>query len=308
MNAQWVERSMRLEVIIEDGKCNGEYALAAARKLVEEDDVRVIYGGSCSDETLGMAPYTEENRVLLLSPLSSSDEITGAGDYVFRNFPTNSAQMDAMIDFLQPKGLRRFALLTADTDYAQDLRRSYLEDLPNIGGQIVADEVVAEGITNVDAEAARIAASMPDAVIVLPQTIPAARLFVTALHNAGVTAQGIGSDVVGLPETIAAYGKFLPGYYVPAGVFKSEGDAEFIAMQDDTDCDTGSYCAAAYDGVFLLGEALERCGDRDTNCMRDFLYSTQNWEGKYFGSISFDENGDIAGSFRIYRIEGGGDA
>ena len=305
INEEWADQDKRLEVVFEDGKCNSDDALAAARKLVEEDDVRVIYGGTCSDETLGMAPYAEENRVLLLSPLSGSDAISVAGDYVFRNYPSNSAQVDAMIAFLQPRGYRKFALLTTKTEYAQDLRRSYLEDLPGIGGEIVADEVVADDATNVDAEAGRIAAALPDAVIILPQTIPAAGLYAAALHNAGVTAQGIGNDVAGVPETIAEYGEFMKGYYLPAGTFKSEGEAKFVALQDETDCDVGYYCATTYDGVFLLRDAIERCGDKDTNCIKDFLYETQKWEGRFYGSISFDENGDISGSFWINQVEGG---
>ena len=147
----------------------------------------------------------------LLSPLSFSDAISVAGDYVFRNYPSNSAQVDAMIAFLQPRGFRKFDLLTTSSEYAQDLRRSYLEDLPGIGGEIVADEVVADDATNVDAEAGRIAAALPDAVIILPQTIPAAVLYSAAMHNAGVTAQGIGNDVAIVLETIAEYGECHEG-------------------------------------------------------------------------------------------------
>ena len=107
MNAAWDQRGKKLEIVIEDGKCSAKDALAAARNWCRTRGIRVIYGGSCSSETLGMAPYTEEQRVLLLTPLSSSDEISGAGDYVFRNTVANSSEVDAMISFLRPKGSGR---------------------------------------------------------------------------------------------------------------------------------------------------------------------------------------------------------
>ena len=44
----------------------------------------------------------------------------------------------------------------------------------------------------------------------------------------------------------------MKGYYLPAGTFKSEGEVKFVALQDETDCDVGYYCATTYDGVFLL--------------------------------------------------------
>lgn len=304
LNTEWAARNLRLEVVFADGECNAEAARAAAQRLVEEESVRVIFGGTCSDETLGMSPYTEVNRVLLLTPLSSSDQISDAGDYVFRMAPRNSAQVAAMVAYLEKREFRRYALLTTDTKLGQDLRRSYLASLPTINGEIVADEVIAPDAKNVAAEAARIAAASPDAVIVLPQTIPDAGLYVTALHHAGVDAQGIGSDIVGLSQTIAEYGAYVQGYIVPTNVVKGEGEAAFAALKEDTDCDLGIFCATPYDGIFLLGEALAQCGDQDTDCIRDFLYATNDWEGPFYGVMSFDANGDLAGSFQIDRIEG----
>lgn len=303
LNEELSGQDMRLEVIFQDGKCNQEDARDAARKLVEEDDVVVIYGGSCSDETLGMAPYTESKQVLLLTSLSSSDAISDAGDYVFRNYPSNYGQVDAMVDFLRSKDYRKFALLTADTAYAQDLRRSYLRQLSDIGGEIVADEVVADDAGSLQVEASRIAAASPDVVVVLPQTVPGWGRFVTALDEAGVDAQGVGNDVSA--EGIAQYGEITQGYLFPTGLFEAKGDPDFVELQRQVGCENGLYCAGTYDGIFLLAEVFEHCGDRDTTCMRDYLYNIQNWEGRYYGTISFDDKGDIGGgSFRIDQVEG----
>ena len=303
LNEELSKQDMRLEVVFEDGRCNQEDARDAARKLVEEEDVRVIYGGSCSDETLGMAPYTESKQVILLTSLSSSDAISDAGDYVFRNYPSNYGQVDAMVDFLRTKDHRRFALLTADTAYAQDLRRSYLRQLPDIGGAIVADEVVADDAASLEVEATRIAAASPDVVIVLPQSVPGWGRFLTALDAVGVDAQGVGNDVSA--SAVADYAEFTQGYLVPTGLFKAKEDPDFVELQREAGCDNGLFCAGTYDGIFLLAEVFEHCGDRDTTCMRDYLYNTQNWEGRYYGTISFDEKGEIGGgSFRIDQVEG----
>ena len=82
-------------------------------------------------------------------------------------------------------------------------------------------------------------------------------------------------------------------------MLKSEGEPEFAALQVDADYDLGIFCATPYDGIFLLGEALAQCGDRDTDCIRDILYATQDWEGPFYGTISFDAKGGAAGSFQI---------
>lgn len=306
INQQWKadNRGISIELIMADGKCTQADALAEARQLVEDHGVKIIYGGTCSDETLGMAPYTEANEVLLLSPLSESSEISTVGDYVFRNIPANSAHVQVMAPLLLEQGFRRFALFTNDTAFAQDLRAWYQNLLTSGGGEIVADEVVPSGQGNYTAPAGRILAANPDLVIVLPQTIPDIEYLLTPLRDAGYAGPGA-TSLVAVQDAIDQYGDLLEDFYLPALTFKSEGQPDFEALQDDTDCNLDYYCATAYDGVLLIAEMLLECGDQNTTCMQEFLYGTQNWDGKYYGSISFDENGDIAGTFRISQIQNG---
>lgn len=46
------QKEYKIEVIVEDGKCGGKDATAAAQKLINVDHVNMIYGGACSSETL----------------------------------------------------------------------------------------------------------------------------------------------------------------------------------------------------------------------------------------------------------------
>lgn len=73
-----------VRAIFEDGKCTNDGAVAAAKKLIENDGVKYIVGGGCSNETLGAAPLVEKNKVVLISPSATAPEITAAGAYVFR--------------------------------------------------------------------------------------------------------------------------------------------------------------------------------------------------------------------------------
>lgn len=304
INRQWAADNRHLELIMGDGKCNGAAARAAAQRLVEDSGVKIIYGGSCSDEVLGMAPYTEANQVLLLSPLGESSEISTAGDYVFRNIPSNSAHVRIMAPLLLAQGFRRFALFTNDTAFAQDLRKWHTELLTAGGGEVVADEVVPAGERDNSAAAARIAAANPDLAIVLPQNVPDIGYLLQPLRDAGYAGPGASSSVIS-GGAADQYADLLEGFYVPGLNFKSRGQADFAALQADTECDLDSYCATVYDGIQLLAAALLECGDQDTACLRDFLYGTQNWEGRYYGTISFDENGDIPGSFYFSQIRNG---
>ena len=64
----------QIEMIYEDGKCNGKDGANAMQKLVNVDQVKIVIGGFCSSESLAAAPIAMNNKVLLFSPGSSSPE------------------------------------------------------------------------------------------------------------------------------------------------------------------------------------------------------------------------------------------
>ena len=92
-----------IEVIYENGGCNKEDALRATQKLVYIDKVRMIIGGICSGETLAVLPIAEKEKIILLSPSSSSPELTGAGEYFFRNTPSDLKSGEKLAQLITEK-------------------------------------------------------------------------------------------------------------------------------------------------------------------------------------------------------------
>ncbi len=129
-----------VQVIYEDGKCNGQDSASAAQKLVNVDKVQIILGGPCSGETLAAAPIAEQGKVLLLSPLSSSPTVTTAGDYIFRNYPSDIQVAKTLVSKVLKAG-KKIALLTEQTDYAQGYRGAVKTHMGNAGQTLALDEV-----------------------------------------------------------------------------------------------------------------------------------------------------------------------
>ena len=73
-----------LKLVVEDSKFMASDAITAYRRLTEVEGIKIILGATCSSGTLGVAPLAEKDRVILLSPASTSPDITNAGDYIFR--------------------------------------------------------------------------------------------------------------------------------------------------------------------------------------------------------------------------------
>lgn len=116
------------ELVIEDGKCNGKDATSAAQKLVNIDNVKVIIWGVCSSETLAAIEVTQPAHVVLLSPASSSPEISKAKDFVYR-FYNDLTQSEVLANYLSKSNLNKIAIIAENTDYAVGLKNALKQRL-----------------------------------------------------------------------------------------------------------------------------------------------------------------------------------
>ncbi len=113
-------KGQKLELIIEDGKCNGKDAANAAQKLINVDKVKVMIGGWCSSESLAIVPIAAQNKVAMLSAGSSSPKLTGINPIFARNYPSDAAQGSVLADIAYTdKGWKNVAFIQEQTDYAQ---------------------------------------------------------------------------------------------------------------------------------------------------------------------------------------------
>lgn len=286
--------SNSLEFIYEDGKCTAKDALIAARKLVDTDGVQAIYGGACSSEVLGMAPFTQERRVLLLTPFASSKDITDAGDLVFRSYPSDERAVEKLVEHMRNQDRSRVALLSENTDYAQSYRAGFLEQIPDL---IVSDQVIPRGDLDVRSQVTKIRTASPDTLVILPQAAPTAIAYLQEVTKQNLDVALYGNEIFLYEDARSILTMQVNGMYFTQNDF--EETPAFIEAASE--CPFGIYCATAHDGILLLDEAFTACGD-EPNCIRDFLYNI-TWQGVFTGNLSFDENGDVPGEFVLYQFQ-----
>ncbi|MEK7390619.1 MAG: ABC transporter substrate-binding protein [Patescibacteria group bacterium] len=288
----------RIEVIYEDGKCTGKDAATAAQKLINIDKVKIILGGICSSETLAMAPITEQNKVLVFSALSSSPEITKAGDYVFRNSPSDLDVAKGYADYIFKKaGYKNIAVLSENTDYGMGVRQVFSEAFKNLGGMIVADEVFRQGERDFRVQLAKIKSANPQAVFINPQAGITGGLVLKQLKELGVTTPIFSVFVFSGEDARVAAGGSAEGlvFFDVVGLTTEKGKEfrdKFISRFSKiggSDYDVG----ARYDSVYILADAMKKCSE-DTDCLKRYLYNL-DWYDGVIGRYKFDENGDVVG-------------
>jgi branched-chain amino acid transport system substrate-binding protein len=84
--ASYTVAGKKIELIIEDSATSVDTAVLKAKKLVEQDGVKIIIGPLMGDAHLALSPYTAEKKVLITSLINGMWETVGKGNYLV--YPT----------------------------------------------------------------------------------------------------------------------------------------------------------------------------------------------------------------------------
>mgnify|MGYP001562816432 CR=1 FL=1 len=298
-----------LLVVYEDGKCNPKDGNAAAQKLINIDKVKVIIGGSCSGETLGAAPIAEANKVILISPSSTSPDITNAGDFIFRVAPSDAKAGIVAADYAFNKlRARKAALITESADYPQGLRRVFKENFIKLGGKIASDETYNPEDTDFRTQITKAKASNPDIIYIVPQAPPKGVLLIKQIKEAGLKQQLLTAEVLigrNVIEENAGDIEGLIGVEQEFDETNPKASALFAKYKKITGekAPFPTYMAGAYDIVYLIADAV-RINGYESERVMNYLYSVKSYKGA-LGNITIDSYGDPIMDFSVKKVKNG---
>lgn len=106
---------VQILLVIEDWKCEWKSASSAAQKLIWIDKVQVVVWGFCSAETIAAWTIAQPNKVVMVSPVSSSPDIANIGDYIFR-FYNDAYVTKKLSDHVQSLWANKIFVLAENTD------------------------------------------------------------------------------------------------------------------------------------------------------------------------------------------------
>ena len=307
VNAKGGVNGRKLEAIYEDSKCNPKDGNAAAQKLVNLDKVKVIIGGACSGETLGAAPITEENKVVLISPSATNPDITNAGDFVFRVAPSDAYAGVVASDYaFKDLNARKAALISESTDYAQGLRKVFKENFVKLGGEIVSDETYNPEDTDFRTQVTKVKAANPDVIYIVPQAPPKGILLIKQLKEAEVTTQLLTAEVLIGRSVIKDNAADMEGLIGVEQKFDEKAPKAVALLakykaQAKEDAPFPTYMAGAYDIVHLLADAIGKYG-YDSEKIRDYLYAVKDYDGAV-GKLTIDKNGDPIMDYNVKQVK-----
>lgn len=126
------------ELVLRDSEGDPEVAVAALEELVSEEQVIAVIGPLASANATEVAARAEELRIPIIV-LSQKEGVPLTGRYVFRNFLTPSAQVDAIVDYaVSYQGLRSFTILYPATERGGAMAERFWQRATEAGADVVA--------------------------------------------------------------------------------------------------------------------------------------------------------------------------
>ncbi len=297
-------------ILVEDTESKGESAVAAATKLIVDEEVIALIGPQASVEAVPAGQVADDRETPMISPWSTNPATTLDRPWVFRAAFLDPFQGPVVAGFaMEEYGAQTAAVLyDIASDYPKGLAENFRDAFTEAGGEIVAFESFTTNDTDFSSQLTNIIAANPD-VLFTPQYYNEVPLIVQQARELGFDKPILGSDSWGTPDLLdlcgdACNGLFFSAHYAPdiatevAQKFITAYEEQYGAKPDDV-------AALTYDAFQILFAAIRNANSLDRAAIRDALAEIELFEG-VTGLMSFDEQGDpIKCAVIIQIVEGG---
>lgn len=325
-----------LVIKIGDTQTNPQAGIDAAQKLTSIENVFGIVGALSSGVTIPVAQsVTSGAGVPLISPASTSPVITELEDkdFLFRSVPSDAFQGVALAQIVNEAGYKNVASLYVNNDYGEGLAQSFKKAFAMKGGEVSNLMPYEPGNASYRGELSKAASGGAEALLLIGYPENGVTILRQALEE-GFFKEFIYTDGLKAPEIIEALGaKYLDGSFGTAPQAMKDTDS---AMRYDKayqarfgEAPPKPFIDTSYDAVFVLALAAQKAGSDDGRAVQKELRNVANppgeiilpgeWgkavkllgEGKDIqyvgasGSIDFDDNGDVSGTFAHWMIKDG---
>jgi len=299
----------KLEIVYEDDAGKPTSGVSAFNKLITIDRVSIVIGGMFSAVTLAIAPVAERERIILLSPTSSAVELTKAGDYIFRIYPSDSYDGSFLAGFANDKlHAKRAAVIYLQVASVSAVTKVFKEEFEAQGGTVVAMETYKEGDTDFRTQILKAQQSRPD-IILIPGYLNEMATLLRQAKQLGVKTQFLSISTFYDPKILQLAGNAAEGVLFSSPMFDTKStDPEvesFVgAFRSKYGRDPDILAGYGYDVVGITARALQS-GDANPESIKRNLYAIRDYPG-VTGRTSFDSNGDVTKALRVMQVKNGG--
>jgi branched-chain amino acid transport system substrate-binding protein len=309
INAKGGVLGKKIELVIEDGQCKPANTVNAAEKLIQRDKVVALMGAFCSSATAAIMPVAQNNKIPLVTGVSSAAALTEKGNpWFFRATETDALLAKAFAKILYNNlKLRKVAYIGVNDDFGRGAVDEFSKQMEALGAQTVMKEYFEHGTSDFYTLLTKLKASGADGVFVAAETQDGS-ILVKQKAELGLQTKMFGAGSWATADFMKLAGDAANGIYaaVPyASTMTTPKNKAFVDEYKKRYNEApGKYSAAGYNAINILVQAIDRAKSTDADKIRQALQKT-NYEGPN-GHFVFDEKGQASGfSVVLVQLENG---
>jgi branched-chain amino acid transport system substrate-binding protein len=309
----------KLQLVSYDSAGDAEKARTFAKRLIEQDKVDVIVGGSTTGETMAVVPLVEAAGVPFISLAGAIVIVEPVKKWVFKTPHTDRMACERIFLDMRSRRIDKIGLISGAGGFDKSMRAECLKVAPTYRIQVVADEAYGAGDTDMTAQLTKIK-NAAGVQAVLNAGFGAGPAIVTKnFRQLGLSVPLYQSHGVASKEFIKLAGDAAEGVRLPAAaVLAAEqlpaGDVQrsvSVAYKKDYEArykqDISTFGGHAYDGLMIAVEAIRRAGSTDKAKVRDAIEATKGFVGTggVVNMSAADHMGLDLTNFRMLEVKKG---
>ncbi len=319
INAKGGVLGRKLQFIHYDDGSDANKANAFAKRLIEDDKVDIILGGSNTGSTMSMVPLVEKAQIPFISFAGAVVVIEPVKKWVFKTPQTDRMAAEKVFEDMKRKGISRVALLSETSGFGQSGKKESEAIAGKYGITFVANETYGPKDTDISPQLTKIRNTAGVQAVFVFGFGQGPAIVTKNYRQLGITlpmyhAHGVASDEFLKLAGPAAEGIRLPSpaQLVPELLPANDPQKPVVmayekAYKAKYNTDVSTFGGYAYDGLMIAVDAIKRAGGTDKAKVRDAIEATKGFVGTSgtFNMSPSDHMGLDLSAFRMLEVKNG---
>ena len=282
-----------LELVSRDDESDPAKGVAAARELIEQEDVAVVFGGLDSPVSLAMLPVFQELQTPYMGVWAAATGITRNDfdpNYAFRVSANDNIVDKFLLRYAKDKyNVDRVGLMLINNPWGESNQAGFEEWAEEYNIEIAGIEKFNEEDNDVTAQLTRLKNSGAEALMLVANAAPAAQVMrsltrinwdVPIISHWGISGgrfPELAGDIANKVEFVQTYSFFDEQSETGQKVLNKLDEKYQLKEPSDILAPVGT--ANAYDALMLTTKAIEQAGSTEGTEIREALLNLPQHEG-----------------------------
>ena len=309
----------QLQLVHYDDGSDASKANGFAKRLIDDDKVDIIVGGTTTGATMSMVPLVEKAELPFISLAGAVVIIEPVKKWVFKTPHTDRMAAEKVFEDMKKRSLTKVALLSETSGFGASGKKETEAMAAKMGITLVANETYGPKDTDMTPQLTKIKNAAGVQAVFVFGLCAGPAVVNKNYKQLGITLPLYHAHGVASEEFIKLSGPAAEGVRLPAAALlvaeklaandpqKPVVTAYRKAYNDKFKEDVSTFGGHAYDGLMMAVDAFKRAGSTDKAKVRDAIEATKGYIGTG-GKVNMsptDHMGLDLSAFRMLEIKNG---